>query len=73
MTPARNQARFCRVSSNQRDLGEVRASSGLVYSVRAENSSLHGLKQDAEGVFQVEMMRRTGVVEERFPDLLGSG
>jgi hypothetical protein len=63
MTPARNPARFCQVSSNQRDLGEARASSGRVYNVRVESSLLHGLKRDAESVFQVEVMRRTGVVQ----------
>ena len=73
MTPARSPTRFCRVSSTERDLGEVRASSDLVYDVRVESSLLHGLKQDAESVFQLEMMRRTCVVEQRFPDLLGSG
>lgn len=73
MTPARNRARFSRVSSNERDLGEARASSGLVYNIQVESSLLHGLKQDAESVFQVEVMGRTCVVEERFPNLLGSG
>jgi len=56
MTPARNLARFCRVSPNQRDLGETRASSDPEYNVRVENSLLHGLKRDAEGVFQVKVM-----------------